>query len=141
MALGSTQPLVKMSTRNISWGKGGRCVRLTTSTPSCAECHRSLGAQTSWNPLGHTGPVTGLLYLYLLQLLMGTRLPYGVQTSLHCFGLLPLRNKCRFLSAVFTVINFCKTLVSAGSCLSICYVTFLDTSASLFAGGKQIMLR
>jgi hypothetical protein len=34
MALGSTQPLVKMSTK----GKGGWCVRLTTSPPSCAEC-------------------------------------------------------------------------------------------------------
>jgi hypothetical protein len=31
MALGSTQPLTKMSTRNISWeGKGGRYVGLTT---------------------------------------------------------------------------------------------------------------
>ena len=29
MALRSTQPLVKMSTRNIPGGKGGRCVRLT----------------------------------------------------------------------------------------------------------------
>jgi len=33
-------------------------------TPSCAECHESLGAQTSWNPVGDIGPVTGLLYLY-----------------------------------------------------------------------------
>ena len=39
MALGSTQPLVKMSTRNIPGGKGDRCVRLTTSSPSRAECH------------------------------------------------------------------------------------------------------
>ena len=39
MALGSTQPLVKMSTRNIPGTKGGRCVRLTTSPSSCAECH------------------------------------------------------------------------------------------------------
>ena len=38
MALGSTQPLTEMSTRNISWGKGGRCVGLTTLTPSCADC-------------------------------------------------------------------------------------------------------
>jgi len=39
MALGSTQPLVKMSTRNIPGGKGGRCLRLTTSPSARAECH------------------------------------------------------------------------------------------------------
>ena len=36
MALGSTQPLTEMSTRSISWGKDGRCIRLTTLQPSCA---------------------------------------------------------------------------------------------------------
>jgi hypothetical protein len=39
MPLGSTQLLVQMSTRNIPGGKGGRCVRLTKSPPSHAECH------------------------------------------------------------------------------------------------------
>jgi hypothetical protein len=38
MALGSTQPLTEMSTRNITWGEGGRCVGLTTLLPSCADC-------------------------------------------------------------------------------------------------------
>jgi hypothetical protein len=39
MALGSTQPLTEMSTRNISrGGKCGRCVWLTTLPPSCADC-------------------------------------------------------------------------------------------------------
>jgi len=36
MALGLTQLLTEMSTRNICWGgKGGRCVGLTTFPPSC----------------------------------------------------------------------------------------------------------
>jgi hypothetical protein len=39
MALESTEPLVKMSIRNIPGGEGGRCVRLTTSPPSRAEFH------------------------------------------------------------------------------------------------------
>jgi hypothetical protein len=39
MALGSTQILTEMSTRNISWGgKGGRCLGLTTLPPSCTDC-------------------------------------------------------------------------------------------------------
>ena len=39
MALGSTQPLTEMSTRDISWGgKGGRCVGLVTLPRSCADC-------------------------------------------------------------------------------------------------------
>jgi len=41
MALGLTQPLTEMSTRNISWGEGGKdgqCVGLTTLPLSCADC-------------------------------------------------------------------------------------------------------
>jgi len=51
VALGSTQPLTEMSTRNVSWGKGGRCVGLTALPPSCADC-LDLGASTSWKPQG-----------------------------------------------------------------------------------------
>jgi len=54
MALGSTQPPVKMSTRNIPGGKDGRCVRLT-SPPSCAECHEIWEPKppgTLWATLG-----------------------------------------------------------------------------------------
>jgi hypothetical protein len=53
MALGSTQPLTEMSTRNISWGKGGRCAGLTTLPPSCADCLNS----GSLNLLEPSGPV------------------------------------------------------------------------------------
>jgi len=53
MALGSTQPLTEMSTRNIYWGKGGRCVRLTTLPPSCAVVTKS----GNLNFLEPSGPV------------------------------------------------------------------------------------
>jgi len=74
MALGSTQPLVKMSTRNIPGGKGGRCVRLTTSPPSRAECHEI------WEPKppGTLWATPGLLrdsftfYLYFIYCAIGT---------------------------------------------------------------------
>jgi hypothetical protein len=38
MAMGSTQPLTEMNTRNISWGKDGRCVEMATLPPTCADC-------------------------------------------------------------------------------------------------------
>jgi len=63
MALGSTQPLTEMSTGSISWGKGGRCVRLTTYHHPVL-LSRNLGTLISWNPLGLSRPVTGLLYLF-----------------------------------------------------------------------------
>ena len=62
MALGSTQPLTEVSTRNISWGKGGRRVRLTTLPPSCAVVMLS----GNLNFLEHSGP---------LQPCNGTALP------------------------------------------------------------------
>jgi len=43
--------------------KNGRCVRLTTYHHP-VPLSRNLGTLTSWNPLGPSGPVTGLLYLY-----------------------------------------------------------------------------
>jgi hypothetical protein len=53
MALGLTQPLTEMSTRNIFWeGKGGRCVGNRLSW--------NLWASTSWNPQGLD---RGLLYI------------------------------------------------------------------------------
>jgi len=66
MALGSTQPLKEMSTRSISWGKGGQCIRLTTYHHP-VPLSRNLGTLISWNPLGLPGPVTGLLYCMQLQ--------------------------------------------------------------------------
>lgn len=38
MVVGFAQPLTEMNISNISWwGKGGRCVGMTTFLPSCAD--------------------------------------------------------------------------------------------------------
>jgi len=48
MALGLTQPLTEMSTRNISWEvKGGQCRGLTTLPPSGADCLEIWEPQTT----------------------------------------------------------------------------------------------
>ena len=67
MALGLTQPLTEMSTRNISWGKGGRCVGLTDylATFLC-RLSKYLGASASRNPQGLSRPVRdGFTFFYL----------------------------------------------------------------------------
>jgi len=47
MALGLTQPLIEMITRNISWDdKAGQCVGLTTLPPFCANCPEIWEPQT-----------------------------------------------------------------------------------------------
>jgi hypothetical protein len=67
MALGSTQPLTKMSTRNLpggGGGKGGRRIRLTTSPPSVSRlCRENVGASTTHKPMGLHGLLQGYLYL------------------------------------------------------------------------------
>jgi hypothetical protein len=37
MALGSNQPLTEKKTGNVSWGKVGRCIGLTTLPTSCVD--------------------------------------------------------------------------------------------------------
>jgi len=60
--LRSTQPL-KVSTMDLSWGKGGRCVWLTTYHPCSAETPRKSGALIYPEPLGPPRPVVGHIYL------------------------------------------------------------------------------
>ena len=65
MALGSTQPLTEMSTRDFSRGNGGWCVWLTTYHPYSAEISRKSGALTYPEPLGPPWPVSRHIYLTL----------------------------------------------------------------------------
>ena len=61
-ALRSTQPL-EVSTRDFCWGKGGRCVWLTTNHPCSAETSRKSGALIYPEPFGPPRSVAGHLYL------------------------------------------------------------------------------
>jgi len=60
-ALRSTHPL-KVSTRDFSWGKDGRCVWLTTYHPCSAETSRKSGVLIYPEPLGPPRPVAGHPY-------------------------------------------------------------------------------
>jgi hypothetical protein len=64
MALGPTQPLTEMSTRNISWGQRRPVRKADNLTTFMGHLSKYLGALTSWNPRGLSRPVMGLLYLY-----------------------------------------------------------------------------
>ena len=52
VAVGWTQPIMKMRTMIVSWGKGDQCVRLTTSVLSCADFLELLEASKFWSPKG-----------------------------------------------------------------------------------------
>jgi hypothetical protein len=59
MALGSIQPLIEMSTRNLPGGEG-RPVRQADIT---ANCLKNVGATAFHNPMGLDDLLQGLLYL------------------------------------------------------------------------------
>jgi hypothetical protein len=55
MALGSTQPLTEMSTRNLPGGKKRPARRLANLPPSVSRMSENVGASTSRNPKGLHG--------------------------------------------------------------------------------------
>ena len=67
----SREERMKASTRDFSWGKGGRCVWLTTYHHCSAETSRKSGVLIYPEPLGPPRPVAGDLYFTLLVALLG----------------------------------------------------------------------
>jgi len=63
-------------------GKGGRCVRLTTYHHPVL-LSRNPGTLTSWNPLGLSRPVTGLLYLYFYHTIWKEGSPHVILGFCH----------------------------------------------------------
>jgi len=78
-----TEPCaLKVSTRDISWGKGGRCVWLTTYYSCSVETSRNPGPQPTRNPLGHFGLSRyTLLYFTLISNLTLPSCKWNLATS------------------------------------------------------------
>jgi hypothetical protein len=66
MALGSTQPLTEMSTRNHSGDKGRPTRKADNLTAVCEPiCLENVGASMSHNPMGLHGLLQGYIYLLI----------------------------------------------------------------------------
>ena len=112
----STQPL-KMSTRDFSWGKGGRCVWLTTYHPCSAESREDPGPSPTRNPLGHLGLLWDKFTLFTLYIYIYVCVCVCVCVFIHAFTFALLIN-----SSNDPVTLICTNHVDLTECTTdICY--------------------
>jgi hypothetical protein len=79
MALGSTQPLTEMTTRNISWGLLRPVLRADKPLALQSGCLKHL------EPSGLSRPVQDLFYLYLKRITMLAGVKYNsIDNTVHC---------------------------------------------------------
>jgi hypothetical protein len=68
MALGSTQPLTEISTRNLPGGKGRPARKADNLTPICEPESRKCGSLDVSQPYGPPRPVTGIaMHIFILR--------------------------------------------------------------------------
>ena len=90
MALGLTQPLTEMSTRNSSWGWRRPVRKADNLTTFMCRLSWNLGAWNSWNPQGLSRPVMELLHLftffqYLFNIIHNKAISISIQSYSKAF--------------------------------------------------------
>jgi len=135
-ALRPTQHL-KVSTRDFSWGKGGRCVWLTTYHTCSAETSRKSGALIYPEPLGPPRP---LLFFYF-----PIYFDFPAFLSIFFSKFFPLSRFCAFYPSsclYFRTSHISSLLISLKTfCLSSSHSLFLSLCCILYFSVCRLQVR